>query len=149
MANFEEILKKKSSEVNRPQAYPVGTYHCLVDGPFEPGKSSQKGTPYLRVRFKILAPWKGVDPKEAAEQQIVGKIITNDYYITDDSVYRLFDMCKDALGIEIGEEGTPTEKPLEEVIAEAPGKQVLVTLKHELSQDGKRKFHRLESTEHV
>jgi hypothetical protein len=149
VANFEEILKKKSSEVNRPVAFPVGTYHCLVDGPPEPGKSSQKGTPYLRFRFKILAPWKGVDAAQAAEQQVVGKFIVNDYYITDDSTYRLFDMLKDTLGIEIGEEGAPNEKPLEEAVAEAPGKQLLVTLKHELSQDGKRVFHRLESTEHV
>jgi hypothetical protein len=144
LASFEEILKKPVSEIKSPQAYPVGTYHCLVDGPPEPGKSSQKGTPQLRFKFKILAPWKGVDAAQAAEQQVVGKFITNDYYITDDAAYRLVEML-DALGIDM-EDGA---KPLDQAIAEAPGKQVLVTLKHELSQDGKRVFHRLESTEHV
>jgi hypothetical protein len=145
MASFEEILKKPVSEIKSPQAYPVGTYHCLVDGPPEPGKSSQKGTPHLRFKFKILAPWKGVDAAQAAEQQIVGKFITNDYYITDDAAYRLVELLRDGLGIDMESD----TKPLDQAIAEAPGKQVLVTLKHELSQDGKRVFHRLESTEHV
>ena len=39
-ASFEEILKMKSADIKPPQAYPVGTYHCLVDGPPTPGKSS-------------------------------------------------------------------------------------------------------------
>lgn len=148
MASFEEILKRKSSDIKPPQAYPVGTYHCLVDGPMVPGKSSQKQTDYLQARFKILSPMQDVDAAQAAEAQIVGKIITNDYYVTDKTDWRLKEFLVDHLGID-DKEGTPEEKSLEEMVPEAPGKQVLVKLKHEISQDGKRVFHRVDSTAHV
>ena len=149
MASFEEILNRKASDIKPPKAYPVGTYHCLVDGPLTPGKSSQKQTDFLQAKFKILSPQGDVDAAAAAEGQVVGKTITNDYYITDTAVWRLKELLVEHLGIEPGEEGTASEKGLKEMVAEAPGTQVLVKLKHELSQDGKRVFHRVESTAHV
>lgn len=147
MASFEEILNRPSTDIKPPQAYPVGTYHCLVDGPPTPGKSSQKETPFLQFKFKVLSPMQDVDAASAAEMQIPGKIITNDYYITDAAAWRLNEMLKDHLGIDGGTEENP--KPLREMIAEAPGKQVLVKLKHQASDDGKRVFHRVDSTAHV
>jgi hypothetical protein len=148
MPSFEEILNRPASENKQPEALPVGTYHCLVDGPAEPGKSSQKGTDFLKFKFKILSAMQDVDAKTAAEQQVIGKYITNDYYITDGATWRCQDMLVDDLGIELSN-GSGGEKSLKELMAEAPGKQVLVKIKHELSQDGKRKFHRVESTAHV
>lgn len=148
MASFEEILGMKSSEIKPPQAYPPGTYHCLVDGPPQPGKSSQKQTDFLGFKFKILTPMQDVDAALAAEAQVVGKIITGEYYITDGAKWRLKEMLVDHLGINTNE-GQPNEKSLRELVAEAPGKQLLVKLRHELSQDGKRVFHRIESTAHV
>jgi hypothetical protein len=147
MASFEEILSKKSSDVRSPQAYPVGTYHCLVEGPPEPGQSSQKQALLLRYKFKILAPDKDVDAAQAAEQQIVGKTFTDDFYI-ESGDWRLKEFLKDCLGID-GLEGTPQEKTFKEMIAESPGKQVLVKLRHEMSRDGKRVFHRVDSYAHV
>jgi hypothetical protein len=148
MPSFEEILNRPASENKPPQALPVGTYHTLIDGPLEPGKSSQKQTDFLRVKFKILSPMQDVDAEQAAEQQVVGKIITNDYYITDSSAYRLNEMLIDHAGIE-ATDGNGKDKSLKELISEAPGRQVLVTLRHELSQDGKRVFHRVGSTARV
>jgi len=148
MASFEEILNRKASEIKPPQAYPVGTYHCLVDGPLAPGKSSQKQTDLLQAKFKILSPLQDVDAMQAAEQQIVGKYIVNDYYVTDKTDWRIKELCEHC-GIDFGTEGAPDEKSLKEGVAELAGKQVLVKLKHEISQDGKRVFHRVESTAHV
>jgi|SRR5215468_10915072 len=142
MPSFEEIMRRPASEFKPPEAYPVGTYHCLVDGPHEIGKSSQKGTDFVRFKLKILKPHKGVDEAAAAEQQIVGKTIQVEYYITDLATYRLTDFLND-LGIDT--EG----KPFDQALAEAPGQQLLVTLKHEPSPDGKRTFHRVASTAHV
>jgi len=143
MASFEDILNKPATDIKAPPAYPVGTYHCLVDGPPTPGKSSQKQTDFLQFKYKILAPMGDVDTQQAAEQQIVGKLISCDYYITEAAAWRLKEMLVDHLGIE--EAG----KNLREMVAEAPGKQLLVKLRHEASQDGKRVFHRVESTAHV
>jgi hypothetical protein len=141
MPSFEEILNMPVSEIKPPQAYPVGTYHCLIDGPAEPGKSSQKQTDFLRFKFKVLSPMKDVDAAAAAEMQVVGKIITNDYYIVDAAAYRLKEMLIDHLGLE-GDN-------LKELVGQAPGRQILVKLRHEASQDGKRVFHRVDSTAHV
>jgi len=143
MPAFEEILNMRSADIKAPPAYPVGTYHCLIEGPAVKGQSSQKKTDQLTFKFKILSPMQDVDAAQAAEQQIVGKIISTDYYITDAAVWRLKEMLVEHLGIE------EEDKTFVQLLAEAPGKQLLVKLKHELSQDGKRVFHRVESTAHV
>lgn len=145
MASFEEILKKPSGEIKPPEAFPVGTYHCIVDGRPEQGKSSQKQTDYLRFKFKILEARQDVDQQAVIEQQLIGKIITNDYYITDAAAYRLIDMLTNDLGLD-SDEG---RKSPEELVAESPNQQLLVKLRHDLSPDGKRKFHRVEATLHV
>lgn len=138
MASFEEILNKPAKDVKPPQAYPVGTYHCLVDGPPEPGQSSQKQALLLRFKFKILSPDKDVDAHLAAEQQVVGKTFTDDFYI-ENAEWRLKEFLEDALAIEVG------DKSMKEMVAEAQGKQVMVKLKNEMSRDGKRVFHRVDS----
>lgn len=145
MASFEEILNRPASETKPPQAYPVGTYHCIVDGVPEAGKSSQKQTDFLKFKFKILSPQSDVDAAKAAEEQVVGKTITADYYITDTAAWRLTELLEH-LGVSSGEDETKSPK---EMLAEVPGRQIMVKLKHEISQDGKRVFHRLDSTAKV
>lgn len=141
MASFEEILNKPASDIKPPPAFPVGTYHCVVDGIPAHDKSSQKGTDYFRFKFKIVAPYKDVDPQAAAEAQVQGKIVDSDFYITEAAAWRLVEMLRDHLDI--------PETNLREMVAQAPNKQLLVTLRHETSQDGKRVFHRVASTAHV
>jgi Protein of unknown function (DUF669) len=147
MASFEEILNKPTSEIKAPLPYPVGHYHCIVDGPFEPGKSSQKGTDFLRAKYKIIAPGDDVDQRMAAEQQVVGKLIYQDHYITDNEVTQ--NMFKEFLVDTLGIDNDGEKKSLKELMSEAPGKQLIVELKHQVSQDGKRAFHRVNSTAHV
>lgn len=150
MASFEEILKRKYSEFKPPQPFPVGMYHCLIEGQPTPGKSSQKGTDFLRFQFKILKAMDGVDQALAAEMQVVGKLIPCEYYITDAASNRCTEMLVEHAGIDPGgEPGSPTEKSLEELLAEAPGRQLMVTIKHEFSPDGKRVYSRVASTAHV
>lgn len=150
MPSFEEILNKPASEIKAPQPYPLGTYHCIIDGAPTPGKSSQKQTDYLQFKYKILSPQEDVDAREAASQQIVGKMVTQDFYITENETtqFMLKDFLVNSLGIE-EENGTGQAKSLRELVAEAPGKQLLVKLRHELSRDGKRVYHRVDSTAHV
>jgi hypothetical protein len=150
MANFEEILRRPTKDIKMPQPLPVGTYHCIVEGPPTHEESSLKKTPCRVYKFKIIAPMGDVDAKEAAEHQVVGKIIGGQYagaafYLVDEIAYRYVEFLEDHLGIE----NQGGEKNMEELEAEAPGKQLLVKIKHELSQDGKRVFHRIESTMHV
>ena len=117
MPSLEEILNKPSGEIRPPEAYPVGTYHCLVDGPPTPGKSSQKQTDFLQFKFRILSAMGDVNAEKVVEQQVVGKTITNDFYISDENPWRLNGFLIDSLGIDNNE----GKKPLREMIAEAPG----------------------------
>lgn len=145
MASFEEIMNKPASEIKAPQAYPPGTYHCLVDGPPTVGESARQNK-FWTFKFKILEAQKDVDAHAAAEQQVVGKIINADYYVTDAAAYRMIEMLTDHLGIDKGP--APGKSPTE-LLAEAPGKQLLVNLVHDVSQDGKRTYHKVKSTAHV
>ena len=150
MPSFEEILKRPAKEVKPPQPLPAGTYHCLVDGPPTHEESSQKKTPCRVYKFKILKAMEDVNGHDAAAQQDVGKVIGGQFagaafYITEEMAYRYYEFLQDHLGIE----NSGGERSAEEMEAEAPGRQLLVKLKHEISQDGKRVFHRIESTAHV
>jgi hypothetical protein len=141
MPSFEEILNMPASEIKPPKAFPVGTYHCIVDGIPSHEKSTQRGTDSFQFKFKIIGPYKDVDPAAAAEAQVQGAIILQDFYVTDKATWRLVEMLKDHLDI--------PETNLKEMISQAPNKQLLVTLRHEASPDGKRVFHRVASTAHV
>lgn len=143
MASFEEIMRMPANSFKPPEAFPAGWYHCLVTEAPEHGKSSQKQTDYLRFKFKIMAAMDGTDKEAVAAQQVIGKTITNDYYVTDSASYRLTEMLVNDLGIERPERG------FAEMCSEVINKQLLVELKHELSQDGKRVFHRVNSTKAV
>jgi hypothetical protein len=141
MASFEEILNRPASEIKAPQPIPPGTYHCMVEGHPTPEKA-RTGTGFFRFKYKILAVGEDVDARQAAEQQVVGKIVTHDFFLTDNETthYILKEFLVETLGIE---EGT---KHLKELVSEAPNRQLVVKIKHEVSQDGKRAFARVEST---
>ena len=81
--SFEEILDRPASEIKAPVPAPVGSYHCVVDGPPEPGKSSQKQTNFLRFKYKFVAPMDNVDKRAVAEQQTIGKTINHEFYVTE------------------------------------------------------------------
>jgi len=144
MASFEEILNKPASEIETPKPYPVGSYHCIVSGPPEHIKSSQKGTDGMRFRYKVMRPMEDVDQQAAVESQVVGKEIVDDVWVTENSAWRLKDLLVDTLGV-----SEANGKTVREMLSEAPGKQLIVKIKHQLSDDGKRVFSRVESTARV
>ena len=150
MPSFEEILKTPTKNIKPPQPLPAGTYHVIIDGPPEHQESSQKKTPCRVYKYKILKAMEDVNSHEAATQQVVGKIINGQgpgtaFYITEESINRYKEFLEDHLGIP----NPGGEKSFEELEMEAPGRQLLVKLRHDISQDGKRVFHRVESTMHV
>jgi Protein of unknown function (DUF669) len=147
MASFEEILSKPTSEIKAPQPFPPGHYTCIVDGLPEHGQSSQKQTDYLRFKYRIVGLGDDVDARAATELQVMGKILTQDHYITDNEVtqHMFREFLEQTLGIE-NPEGT---RSIKEMIPEVPNRQLVVELKHEPSRDGKRTYHRVNSTAHA
>jgi hypothetical protein len=132
MTNFTAILDKPASAVEKPRPYPVGTYLAVItDEPEQGETSSEKRTPFLKFKAKLLAPQADVDQAELiAQGGIAGKTTTITQWLTEDSLYRLKTFLTDHLGID------ETGKSLRQMIAETRNRQLLVTIKHRASKDG-------------
>lgn len=137
---FASILDKPASEVERPKPLPVGTYVAVVQGPAEHGKSSKKQTPFVRFNLKILQAGEDVDAEElVAMGGIEDKVIKDTYYITEESLYRLKEFLTNC-GIE------DNGQSIRQMLDDAPGQQVTLSMKHEASENGESIFARVGGT---
>lgn len=147
MANFTDILNRPADDIKPPAVLPMGSYHTIVSGMPEQGKSSKKKTDFLKFVHKIIAPLDDVDPDAIAEFQadgelIVGQEVENTLYVTDKSAFMLKEFIENC-GVDL------TGKTLVEGIEEVPNCEVIIHMKHETSDDGKRIFSKIGSTAKV
>lgn len=145
MANISDILNRPAEEVKAPPTLPVGSYHTIIKGLPEQGESSKKKTPYLRFSYQIAAVGPDVDEDEVAAyeadgKKIVGSVVTNDYYTTEAALFILTEFLQD-LGIDF-----TGGKSVSAAIDESPNQEVVIYIKQEPSQDGKRFFARIAKT---
>jgi len=146
MANFQDVLNKPATDVKPPEPLPPGTYLCIVDGPGEFAKIGKNQTDCINWKLKPMQAQPDVD-QAALTQSLQGKTlqektIRHRSFITEESVWRLKEFLSH-LGIEEG------SKTLGEMIPEAPGHQVLVTVGHRASEDGTQVFQEVKSTAKV
>lgn len=145
---FAAILDRPSGDIDRPSAAPPGEYVCVVQGQPRFDKSSKKQTEFVEFILKVLEAMDTVD-EEALETFLTKKDGTKKplgettfratYYLTESSTYRLVDFLDHC---EAGEE----DMSLRQRIAEAPGKQIVVSIKHEASDDGTTVYAKIGST---
>jgi len=139
--NFASILDKPASEVEKPKPLAAGTYLAVVKGMPEQGASAQKKTPYVEFTLGFLSAEDDVDPdelKEAlGETKLGDKTIKNTFYLTENSLWRLKDWLE-ALGMDVA-----GDESLGQLIEATPGSQIMITLGHEASNDGKSVFARI------
>lgn len=146
--SFQDILSKQASDVKKPPPYPVGTYLALIEGPGAFGKVGKDQTDIIDFQAKLLQPGEDVDQAaladyaEKAGAQVMGKSTRIRFFITEAAAWRLKDFLVDTLGI-------PETGSLGELIPQAAGKQLYVTLKHTVSQDGQNVFAEVASTAKV
>lgn len=135
MGTFEDILNRPADEIKPPVALPVGTYHTIIVGLPEKGKSSKKQTDYFKFVHKIVAALDDVDTDALAELEggVSGKEVDNTFYITEKSAFMLVQFLENC-GIETA------GKSLGACIDETPNREVLIHIKHEASDDGQRVF---------
>jgi hypothetical protein len=128
--DFEKILSKPMSEVERPKPVPVGTYLVGVIGLPEYGESERKKTPRARYTLEILEPQQDVDPVAVEERGgVVGSTIRHDVWLTDNNMWRAREFVENC-GISIGQMG------IGEALESVNGAQLLVLIRHEPAQDG-------------
>ena len=147
MANFQDILNRPSEEIKPMPTLPMGSYHTIVVGLPEQGESSKKKTPFLKFTHKITAALDDVDPDAINEFQadgeaIAGQEVDNTFYITDKSANMLKEFLINC-GVDL------TGKSLAEGLDDVPNSEVIINIKHEASDDGKRVFSKVGSTARV
>lgn len=146
MPNISDILSRPAEDVKAPPTLPMGTYTCVIKGLPEQGESTQKKTPLLRFTYQITAIGADVDEDEVTafeaggENKIVGRVLTNDYYTTENALFMLTEFLGD-LGIDF-----TGGKSVAAAIEESPNSECNIYVKHEPSKDGKRFFAKIGST---
>lgn len=146
MANISDILNRPAEDVEAPKPLPPGSYNCVIKGLPEQGESSKKKTAFLRFTFQITSAGEDVDPEALTEYltakdgevgSIAGRLVTSDYYLTDNALFMLTDMLA-AIGIDF-----TGGKSISTAIDETPNTECVVFINHEPSTDGKRFFARV------
>jgi len=145
--SFTDILKTKRGDVERPTPMPAGDYVCTVSRDIRQDKSKVKSTPFVEFTYKVLEAMDSVDSdqldawltnKKGEKKKITEVTIKDTYYLTDGSLWRLEDMLKACLGDD-------DDMAYDQAIQEAPGSQLIVTMRHESNQDGSAVFARVAS----
>jgi hypothetical protein len=131
MVDFTDILSKKAADIEKPVPKPVGSYLATIQGMPKQKKVNVQGEERLIVSFncKAMSPMDDVDLDDLNNPK-VGEISTwpsfnKDIWIdTPEGEYQLEQFLTNTLDIEQG------KKSLGEMCAEAPGRQLIITLKH-------------------
>lgn len=131
--NFASILNKPAESIEKPKQRPPGTYLCIVNGPHTQKEVNDK--PVISLKYKTMQAQEDVDQAELAAAGGVGNTIIQDFFLVtndgNDNSWGLLNVLENHLGIE------KTGKSLAQMLAEAPGKQVLVSTKAEMYVDKK------------
>ena len=134
MPNFASILDQPVETIKPPPLLPTGTYHTILAGLPEAGFSSQKQTPQLKFKHRIIAALEDVDQEELAAafpDGVTGREVDNILYDTPNSAFMIVDLLKNC--------GAYTEgKSARACIDDTPNAEVGIFIKHEPTQDGTR-----------
>lgn len=143
-ANFTSILDKPAELLEAPKPIPVGTYLSIISGPGAMDKVGQNQTDIVKYPVKLIQPQDDVDVaslnealtlKDGTTKSLGDIKLSWDMFLTEASAFIVRDTLRDVLGIE------ETGKSLRQMLAEAVGKQMYVTIKHGLTRgDNPRVF---------
>lgn len=142
---FSSILDRQlPTKVERPSPPPIGHYLAMVKGQYVEGKSSQKETPFIQFNMQLLQSAEDVD-EDALKVFLKGRPLSditlqNTFYATaDGNMWRLEKFLLEDLKIKGG-------VSMIQALSLAPGRQCLITVKHESSQDNTTAFARITGT---
>lgn len=135
--SFTDILSRPMNEVEAPKALPSGTYLGIIQGQFRQVESREKKTPGAEFTIALQRPHSDVDETAlavAAPEGLQGKTVRWTVYVGDDGGFFLKSFLNNVLGID-------ENMTLGEALANAPGRQLLVTLKNQPDRTGQRMVH--------
>lgn len=101
--SFADILNKPVQSAEKPRPVPPGSYMLRIKGR-EIGESQQKKTPFVRFFYTIEAPGPDVNMAQLDGVDLTKKTLRDDFYLTDDALYRLREFLENALGLNCSNE---------------------------------------------
>ena len=123
--DFKSLLSKPADHVKAPQPLPAGTYHGMIKS-FEFKESKEKKTPYVQFSLVLNSAGEDIDPSDLTDVDLSKKSLRKDFYLTDDSAYRLKEFT-DSCNI-------PAKgRSLGELIQDCVGQAVLVEVTQRLN----------------
>lgn len=128
--NFSQLLQNATlGEIEKPKPLPVGSYATIIKQ-IEQGESpGEKKTPYVRINAEIVAPLGDVNEADLETfGSVSGKKVKVDFYITEDSLFRLQDFILEHVGLEL------RGMNLDQAIGQLVNHQVGMKIKHEISK---------------
>ena len=143
--DFQDILNKPVGDIERPKPYPVGSYVAIVEGLPKFEKVGENQTNCADFTLKLLQPGEDVDKLALMETPINGKSIRHRVFLTEDSLWRAKKFLVDDL--QIDDEGG--RKSLTQLLNEAPGRQVMITIRHRPAKDGSVVYSEIAQTAKV
>ncbi len=138
--DFNKILTKQASAIEKPKPLPVGTYLC--NNPQLPkfigiGKNE---TPAAQFQLVVLQPGDDVDMEQLKEfGEYKGKNVRHNMFLSEAAEYRTKEELCTAFAIEEG------DKTLGQLFNETVNKQVYVKIKHRPSDDGTEMYSEVEA----
>lgn len=130
MPDFTEVLNKPAEEIEKPKPKPTGTYQAVVQGmPQQNTRTIQnEEVNILSFSLKAIAAYgEDVDQEALAAAADISTWppFRREFWLNgEQGVYGLKQFLENTLDID------PKKKTLSQMCAEAPGKQLLMTLKH-------------------
>lgn len=140
--DLRSLLDVQIDSVKKPPTWPQGLYHGFIEK-YEPGESREKKTKLIRVFLKVQSadasiPEQFLKDEEENDLDFSKRQLKIEYYLTQDSLFRLTDMLKD-VGIDTA------GKSLGAALPELVGKPVLIDLRQQASKDGTQLYNNVES----
>ncbi len=129
MVDFTSILNKPAEAVEKPKPKPIGSYQAVVTGmPAQRTVSTKDGDrAVIRFTYKLISAADDVDQDQLSEVADISTWppLNHDVWIDGDGGdFQLVSHLENVLKID------KSGKSIGEMLAEAPGAQLLVTVKH-------------------
>ena len=146
MTTFQDVLNKPLDEIDRPSPLPVGTYLTIVDGMPAIGELGKNKNGAAVFNLKFMQNMPDVDQSALLDalkgKPLSARSIKYTLWLTEDAAWRAKQFLRDHLQIEGG-------KTLSELCSMAMGRQVMVTLGHQASDDGQAIYNNVKATAKV
>ena len=133
MTDLTALLSKNSDDVKPPSQLPPGTFMFRVTG-YKSDRKSAAGNPAIDFDVEALSALDGVEQSQMEGIELP-LTMRHTFYLTEKSLFRLRDFCKDALGV-------PSDgRSLKDILDDTPGRAFRGNVTHRPNSNDPTRFY--------